>query len=533
MNHSPPALQGYLLLVLHSHLPFIRYPESDHHLEENWLYEAITETYIPLLTVIENLLNDTIDFRMSFSLTPSLLEMLDDDLLQQRYMRHIDMLVELSEKEIFRTRDDIRFGHLARLYHEKYRDIRRRYADVYRKDLIAAFRSLLPSGKIELLTSAATHAYLPALMSVPEAVRAQLRIGSRHFSRKFGKDAQGIWLPECGFVPGLDSLARESGFNYFFLESHGVLNSTPRTKSSIYAPIKTPSGVAAFARDVDSSKQVWSAAEGYPGDFDYRDFYRDLGFDLDYEYIEPYLPGGTRTFTGMKYYAITGKSDLKKPYIRERALAKAKLHAEHFILSRMKQVKELREKLSIKPLVTACYDAELFGHWWFEGPEWLDFMLRSGSMKQKTFRFTTPAEFLADNPRMETATPAASSWGFEGYSSTWIDRSNSWIYRHLHRAAKKMSDIAGRHERATGLLKRALRQAARELLLAQSSDWAFMMKTGNASEFAENKFREHIKNFFSLSSQITSHSINRRELSELEQKNSLFSDIDYRVFVRD
>lgn len=522
--------KGYFLLVLHAHLPFIRYPEHEHHLEERWLYEAITETYIPLLRVCDRLINDRVNFRIALSFTPTLLEMFSDALLQERFKQHLEQLLSLSEQELQRTRGDIRFEPVAKMYHKKFKDTLNLYTSVYRRDLASAFRSLGTSGHVELLASAATHAYLPALMTEPVASQVQIRLGTEYFKNTFGKQAQGFWLPECGYVPALDFYLKKAGVSFFFLESHSLLNSTPRSPYSIYAPVKTSAGATVFARDVESTKQVWSSVEGYPGDFDYRDFYRDIGFDLADNYLAPYLPGGIRTFTGMKYYRITDTSDNKEAYIPERALMKAEQHANHFLACREQQISSLQSRWGIHPVVTATFDAELFGHWWFEGPAWLEFVLRNGSGQNSSWKFIAPSEYCADHNRLDTVIPASSSWGYKGHSETWIDSSNSWIYRHLHHGAKEMKHLAMTHKQATGRLRRVLNQAARELLLAQSSDWPFMMKAGTASEFAIRKFKEHMQNFIVLRNGIVSDAMDMGQLSVLEQKNCIFRDLDFRIF---
>jgi 1,4-alpha-glucan branching enzyme len=523
---------GYLSLVLHAHLPYIRNPDHEYFLEERWLFEAITETYIPLLHLFENLLNDRIDFRITISLTPTLIEMFNDSLLMHRYQRHIDNLVELAAKEVSRTRRDSEFGPVAKMYRQRLLKIRRLFEEVYRKDLTSAFRSLLDTGKADIITSAATHAFLPALMNERSASMAQVMTGASQFRKNFGRKPSGIWLPECGFHPGCDALLKKCGIRFFFLESHGLINSRPKNSKGIYQPVRTPAGVFAFARDAECSRQVWSATNGYPGDFDYRDFYRDVGFDLDFGYLSPHLTEGIRTFTGLKYYRITGKSDAKKPYIRQNALKKTEIHARHFLKNRKDQILSLGKTLKIKPVVTAAYDAELFGHWWFEGPEWLGSFLKMAS-KQRAFRLITPSEYLSENRAMETAMPSMSSWGDRGFSSTWVNGSNAWVYKHLHKAARMMTEMASEHCRAKGAIKRALNQAARELLLAQASDWAFMMKTGSASEFAKNRFTEHVNHFFELHREIGRGQIDETKLASLERTNAIFSDIDYRIYAGD
>jgi len=526
---SPAGPAGYLSIVLHAHLPYVRHPEHEHHIEERWLYEAMTETYIPLLEMFGNLLNDNIDFRVTLSLTPTLLEMFGDDLLMERYERYLDSLIALAEEEMFRTRGDSRFWLLAQMYHKRFLKVRHLFHDTYRKDLTSEFISLSRSDKVVIIGSAATHAYLPLLSNEPSAVRAQLTLGAQYSQRLFNKSPLGFWLPECGYYEGLDALLKEAGIDYFFMESHGVLQGSPSPAYSIYAPVRTPSGAAAFARDAEASKQVWSSVEGYPGDFDYRDFYRDIGFDLDLNYLRPHFGGNERTFTGLKYYRVTGPTGGKQPYVRRKAVEKAQTHARHFLEGRELQALKLHNKFQTRPLITAAYDAELFGHWWFEGPEWLDFLFRSGACS-KTLRFISPPEYLSEHNNPETIRPAASSWGNRGYSGTWIDTSNEWMYRHLNRAAALMTKAAAENFHCNGLREKALNQAARELLLAQASDWAFMIKTGNASEFARERFLGHIDNFFRLHAEATTGGIDSLKLSTLEQKDNIFRAIDFRIF---
>src|SRR4030067_1266476 len=230
----------------------------------------MTETYRPLINILGKLVDDKVDFRLSLSLSPPLIEMLSDELLMSRYQRYLCKLIELSEKEIYRNRKHIRVRDLASMYHRRFLRTRHLFENVYRRDLLSAFRELMESGRVEIATSSATHAYLPALMTEPAAVKAQIQLAVAHFRKFFGRKPPGIWLPECGFSPDMDSLLKEAGLGYFFLESHGVLNSALGSRKNIYTPVKTPSGITVFARDASSSRQGWSALEGYPGEADYR-----------------------------------------------------------------------------------------------------------------------------------------------------------------------------------------------------------------------------------------------------------------------
>src|SRR4051812_15420455 len=260
--------QGYLCLVLHAHLPFVRHPEYDDFLEEDWLYEAITETYIPLLEVFDGLERDGVDWRMTMSVTPTLAAMLSDPLLQFRYVRHLDNLTPLTNKETGRPRWQPEFPHLALMSPHRLTRAREVFVGQYNNNLLAGFRRFFQTGKLELITCGATHGFLPLMDVNKNAMRAQIEIGAREFERHFGKRPQGIWLPECGYIEGVDELLRDAGIRYFFTDTHGALFAEPRPKYGIYAPIICPkSGVAVLGRDTESSKQVWSAVEGYPGDY--------------------------------------------------------------------------------------------------------------------------------------------------------------------------------------------------------------------------------------------------------------------------
>lgn len=523
-------LKGYLCLVLHSHLPYVRHPEHEDFLEEDWFYEAITETYIPLIKVFNRLLEDRVDFHITMSLSPTLISMLQDELLQARYIRHIEKLIELADKEVYRTTFLGDFHSLALMYHKFFVDARRIFVEVYKKNLVNAFKSLQDSGKLEIITCGATHGYLPLMETTRPSVRAQVFVATEHYKKALGRAARGIWLPECGYNPGDDEILKEAKIRYFFTDAHGILHGSPRPKYGVYAPVYCKSGVAAFGRDLESSKQVWSAEEGYPGDYWYREFYRDVGFDLEYEYIKPYIhKDGIRINTGIKYYRITGETNHKEPYNPHRATEKAAEHAGNFMFNREKQAEYLYELMRKKPIVIAPYDAELFGHWWYEGPQWLDFLIRKIAYDQKTIKLITASEYLEQYPKNQVITPSMSSWGWKGYNEVWLEGSNDWIYRYLHKASERMTELVNLYPDSNSLLKRALNQALRELLLAQSSDWAFIMKTGTLVNYAVKRTKEHILRFTRLYDQIKSNSIDEAFLGDSEYKDNLFPDIDYRV----
>jgi 1,4-alpha-glucan branching enzyme len=528
-------LKGYLSLVLHAHLPFVKHPEYEDFLEEDWFFEAATETYLPILEALERLRGEGIPFAMNMVVSPSLAAMMADPHHQGRLRRYLDRSIELAGRETMRLEGDPELGPVARFYLERLSRLRHRFVDIYGCDLISALRRLSEDGSLELMTCAATHGLLPLLKTNPEAVRAQVKVGAQEFQRHFGRRPRGIWLPECGYYEGVEHFLADEDIRYFLVDSHCMQFADPTPVHGVYAPLFTPAGVAAFGRDAESSKQVWSSREGYPGDAYYREFYRDVGYDRPFEEVRDFVqPTGLRKQTGLKYYRITGDVDLssKKPYMRGEAMERIAAHAGNFVFNRERQIEHLAGVLGRPPIVVAPYDAELFGHWWFEGPDFIEMLFRKVAFDQDVFRCITLSDYLTRHQVQQVSVPAAGTWGDKGYFEVWVNEGNDYILRHLFHCADEMVDLCDRFPDAQGVARRALNQCARELLLAQSSDWPFIITTGTMVDYAHRRVREHVLRFQRLARQVREDCVDETWLGHLEHRDGLFPEIDYRVFRR-
>ena len=556
--------KGYVSFVLHAHLPFIHHPESNDYLEESWLYEAISETYIPLLKNFKKLVDEGVNFRITMSMTPPLLSMLDNKLLQQKYINYLKNLIELSEKEIKRTTFNEKMNNLSKYYYERYSEDLRLFRDEFKCDLISQFKHFQDIGVLEIITCGATHGYFPILYVNEKTVRAQIAVGVQTYERYFGKKPRGIWLPECGYVPEADKYLREFGVDYAIVESHGVLYANPTPVYGTLAPIVSPQGFTVFGRDMESSRQVWSSINGYPGDYNYRDFYRDIGYEADYDYIRPYIAhNGVRVHTGIKYHRITGDTDNKDIYDIQWAKDSAERQAGHFLNSRTEQIENASHYMNKPPIVLCPYDAELYGHWWYEGPYWLYILFKKVYYDECNFELITPSEYMDKYPEIQQCQPCRSSWGANGYSEVWLNPSNDYAHKHLHTAGDRMCELAYKFKdsydvlndlnnqikelkrekknitsitssskyRNTKLQVRALNQAARELLLAQSSDWLFIITNNTMVDYAHRRIKDHIGRFTRLFNELNSGKIDRKFLSEIEEKDCVFPDIDYRIYL--
>lgn len=549
---------GYFSLILHAHLPFVRHPEYPKFLEEDWLYEAITEVYLPLIFIFQSLHEAGAKPRLAMNVSPPLCEMLADELLQTRYTAHLEHLLELANKELHRTKtESMDFQSVAKMYVDNLSASLDLWNDRYNRNLINAFRELQEENVIEIITCGATHGFLP-LISTHEAKRAQIDVAVANYKKHFGRQPRGIWLPECAYEPGVEDLLKNAGIEYFISDTHAILYGDPRPRFGVHAPVVCPNGVAVFARDVETSQQVWSAEVGYPGDPIYREFYRDIGWDAPLDYLKPYLDEhANRKHLGLKYHRITGRDvpqQLKEPYIPELAREKAAENAAHFIGERIKQAHLLRETFEgHPPLVVSPYDAELYGHWWYEGPQFIDFFFKKLHFDQDEIAAVTPGDFLDSGLPIQVQRPTASSWGEAGYYKVWLNEGNSWMYPYQHDAERRMTEIADRVSSLTphtsSLMVRIANQAARELLLAQSSDWAFQIYQGTTVEYSSRRFQSHIQRFDMLAKMLEHNSppyeggvadassdgvaLSQDQLellTEIENRDNIFSEIDYRIY---
>lgn len=492
-------MSGTLAIVLHAHLPWVRSPEHPRSLEERWFHEALWESYLPLLDMFDRLVNDGVHAPVTVSISPTLAAMLVDPLLKQRFVAHLERLEALVEKEIVRTRSSPELSIVVDFYRRHLQQVQA----VWRRisgDVLGAFVQLERAGAVELMTTCATHAYLPAL--TPTSVRAQIQLGLRFFEALVGHRPRGFWLPECGYDPSIANEIVRANVAYTVLDAHGVECAEPRPPAGIFAPIVAPSGVAFFGRDPQASRDVWSRDAGYPGHPDYRDFYRDIGFDLNESQLAGEVgPNGTRLMTGLKYHRVTGPVADKQVWNPERAHERAHVDAEHFVQQRMRTC-ENHQDAQGEPLVVAPFDAELFGHWWFEGPVFLEHVLRAvDRAKPAGISASTLGGILERNAGVVGAEPMASSWGEGGFGAAWLgrsldassasDMSPAHLIRHMRHAEKNVRRVVATRGHLEGLAGQAIDQAIVEWLLLESSDWGFMLRRGDMVSYAKGRVQAH------------------------------------------
>ncbi len=555
---------GAFTFVLHSHLPYARLAGRWPHGEE-WIHEAASETYIPLLRTLYDLKAEGVPYRISFGMTPTLAEQLTDTLVLEHLDQYLENKIDAAKRDIkfFQEHNQPALGELAEWYRQMFTDIKNTFNDRFNRDIVGAFKRLQEDGYIEIFTSAATHAYLP-LLAQDSNISAQVKAGIASYKRIFDRAPKVFWLPECGYRPaytaddgtmrpGLEAFLAENDIELFFSETHTIVggkpvgvatgdvigpsgrikrrfvippaNETPQRLATTYQAYyvansadgrgaKEHSGLAVIGRNNNSGQQVWSADWGYPGDFDYREFYKKAGT------------------SGLQYWRVTGDDvplDHKDVYHPDWARYKIDQHAEHFAHLVWDLLRAHDRETGEFGIVSSNYDTELFGHWWFEGVDWLGRVLRHLANNPEIEMMTASA-FLAKHPPEGVLQLAEGSWGTGGNHFTWDNGETHWMWAPIHEAERRMEVLEKNFQRPTDDETKVLNQAARELLLAQSSDWQFLVTTGQAKEYAIQRFTQHLERFNRLAESLDGKEPDVAYAEELWEQDKIFPDIDYRWF---
>ncbi|MDR1518672.1 MAG: DUF1957 domain-containing protein, partial [Planctomycetota bacterium] len=471
-----------------------------------------------------------------------LLSMMQTPLLKRRVARHIDECIALATRERDNSRGKPWYNAIEQTLHRFW--IAKTVFDAYDGDLTRGYRDFQDMGKIEVITCAATHMVLPLFKHLPELVRGEILTGVRQYERVFGRPPRGFWLPENAFTPGVDKCLAEAGVKWTLVNSNGITEGDTRSFFGTDAPVISPAGVAFFGIDEETRASVWSRDGGYPGHPNYKEWYRDLGYEADWDYLPDYFhTANVRRNTGIKYYRITkkggnlGEKDYYNPMWAEGTVNE---QAGQFAYYRGAKANHVLGATGRKSMVVSAYDAELFGHWWEEGPMWIESVLRKLLFDQQEVRPVTPSEYLGEHKSHQAMMPGASSWGKKDYFQTWVDgrsyQPNCWVYRHMYRLGQRLTDMATRHKNTEHpLLIRALNQAVRELFLAISSDWGFLIETGQAVRYSELRITVHAARANELMRQIDNDRIDLTYLCTLEMADCIFAfnDMDFKVMARD
>ncbi len=649
--------QGAFTFVLHSHLPYCRKAGRWPHGEE-WIHEAASETYIPLLNALNDLIADGLRPRLTIGITPILTEQLADPTILRNFEEYLDEKITAAQGDIDRLAEvqqlwdaaqtaavqaaaeegdaelepdeaegsirsveelqavvrsengeitptagdspaplhaglltaaaaaiaadldaeeaaaetldvveeeapletpDPHRAYLAQWYRDWYAKIKQTFVERYNRDIVGAFRKLQDDDYIEIITCGATHGYLP-LVSRDSTIYAQIAVAAQSYERHYGRRPRAIWLPECAYrpayytddngetqrKPGVEEFLEAQGINCFFVETTTIEGGAPIGKSEgkVFGPygslirryvvpvskempltgnstlqpylVGLSEKVSAIGRHHKTGLQVWSAEWGYPGESNYREFHKK------------------DSISGMQYWRVTGpKVELgfKEYYHPDWTVDRIHSHARHFTSLVRDVIAEYKGQTGRYGMISSNYDTELFGHWWFEGVDWIREVLRTLAASDEV-ELTTASDYIAANPPQQSLNLPESSWGENGTHTTWLNAETEWMWPIIHGAERRMEGLVAKYPAANGDQAAALAQIAREVLLLESSDWPFLVTTGQANDYATKRFNEHVDRFNSLADALESGDAGelQRLTAEYNDLDNPFPAIDYHVF---
>ena len=564
MNPQPIGSFG---LVLHSHIPYVlAHGRSPHGMD--WLSEVAAETYLPLLNVFHRLIEEGISPQITLGITPILVEQLADTTFQDEFTDYLHSKISAAKdnQKQFVQEGSLHLLGIAHFWENFYAETLDAFENTYGKDIIGAFRRLQDDGHIEIITSAATHGYLP-LLGTDESVQAQVKTGVATYKKHFGRQPSGFWLPECAYRPryawnapvekyqtklpilrkGVEEFLAENHLEYFFVDAHLLKGGTSvgvyaerfqglqslwkqfsktyvpeTTERTPYAPYLVNSSgkplapVAAFSRDHRTGLQVWSGDDGYPGDEFYLEFHRK------------HYPGNLR------YWRVSfPKDDLshKQLYEPHQAAHRLEAHAAHYVELIRTVLTEHKTSAGTPGFITAMYDTELYGHWWFEGPEFLYLVLRK-LHEETDITVSTCRDYLHSNPPNQVVGLPEGSWGEGGYHWIWLNEWTAWTWEKIYEAERTMIGLASQFA-DNPVVQPLLKQAARELLLLESSDWQFCISTFSSRDYAEQRVNYHFDKFKAIAGLIRRVANGEaiptddwNALGEAEDRDRAFPDVD-------
>lgn len=570
-------IKGNFAFVLHSHLPYVlshgRWPHGT-----DWLCEAAAETYLPIITVLNDLLSDGYFPKLTIGLSPVLCEQLADKSFKDEFGVYLNQKIEAAKNDIddFKKTNQLAMLTVANHWYDFYSNTLNHFESID-KNILNEFRKFQDKGFLEIITCGATHGYYP-LLSRDESLQAQTKAAVKNYQKHFGKQPRGIWLPECAYRPrykwtspvpleserktylrkGADEFLSESNLDFFIIDSAllkggksiGVYldrfealkklwgqfekeykprdedkEKTPREVYLIASDKVGKKPVAIYSRDPETGSLVWSGEHGYPGDGNYLDFHKKR------------FPGGLR------YWAVTSsKADLadKIEYNIDNALQRVPENANHFSQMVDNILTGYNQQSGNQGILIAPYDTELFGHWWYEGPKFLKQVLIN-ICKSKDIELTFLSDYLDNKKPNQIISIPEGSWGQGNHHYIWLNENTEWTWKYIYETEEKMCQLAkfwkNNPDKQDEDLEKLLKQAVRELMLMSASDWQFLISTVAAADYAELRITEHYNDFNKLVEIINKKMNNHQIDSEMWQfyqechdRDSLFDEVEIEWF---
>lgn len=515
-----------LVLVIVGHQGYIRHTEhtGDCAAEEDLLFSAISRTYLPLLRMFRSLEADGVAFRVTLVLSPVLCALLDDPVVQKQYIDWLDARIALGERELARLSSDEAQLPLARTTLEQYKQDKHDFTETYAQNLLKPFADYAHKGLVELMATAGSYAFFPHYADMPEVLNAQVEAGLYSHRRYFGTASEGFWLPYLGYADGVDKVLRSYGVNYTILDTHALLFSKQMPEAGIFSPVRTHASLVLFGRDHTTPDDI-TGEDGYLHNPAYKNLNADIGFDLPADALGDFLAAGqARVSTGYRYQAQSGAV-----YDVAQADAQVRRDAERFVAAKKETLDKAATALQENAATLVCpIAATTLGQDWAEGIAFLEQVIRHAD----GLSLVSCSQLIQDQFTLPKITPYPSAASGTGYGEDLLDTTNGWMLRYTRKMCERMVDLAGRFPDDTGLKARLLNLGAKELMIAQSGEWAKMLHEGRFPEYVRERFTRSILSFIAVFDSLGSNTVSTEWLTQIEREDTLFPWMNYRIFAQ-
>lgn len=527
-----------IVLLLNASQEYIRHTGDDERkfaAQTNRLFEALTEVYIPLLKMIESLIEDGVDFKLCLVLSPVLCNLLEDPVIQNQYIVWLDEHIVLGQKEIARCESNSHLLSAAKFCLEKFQEAKLRFLK-YNQKIVKKIYEFKKKGFIELLATCGTDIFFPHYNDIPEVISAQVETGINAYRASFGELPDGFWIPELGYYPRVEKIIRAYDMNYTVIDARNFLFSDIEPKNGIFSPARFSNALPVFARDFRTDSEIFEEG-GYAANPVYLDKNKDVGGNAPLEYLAPLVSEGTPRYSmGFKYWKKRSQSD-DGIYNYEEAVSQCEKDAADFLAKKSALLNNADKILNKNPdsglqtvsLLISVSLNQLCENW-FEGVYWIECMLRSASKYGVSFDL---AKNIVGKPQeLQKINPYFGSAGGVGYGENLLSSKNNWMIRYVRKASKRMVDLSERFPTDTGLKARLLNLGAKELMMAQSCGWAKMIHNNDSPKYASMRFTQSINDFTAVFDALGSNTVSTEWLTNLENQHQLFPWMNYRIFNR-
>lgn len=529
-----------LLFIFNTSQEYIKHIGEDaekYAAEESFLFEAISNTYIPLLKMLEKFEHESLPVKFAIVLTPVLCTLLEDSVIQQKYVDWLDKKIEFGKKELERVSGNSALSDAVSLCLEKAENDKNDF-EAFGRRLVKRFAEFQKKNYVEILATCATDIFLPYYNDIPEILNAQVEAGIFAYRSFFGNVPEGFWLPELGYYDGIERVLRSYGVNYTVVDSKSFLFSEIEPKKGIFGPARFANALVVFGKEPFSDKEIFGS-DGYAKNSVYRSENRDIIFSLPSDKIESFVKEGTARYSvGYKYWTKASDSEeevinpleTENVYSKGNAMRQCILDASDFVNKKCEKLTKAEKLLSDSKNVSMVITLNVtkLSENWSESVDWIEQVFRK--ICETDVQLEIPKNLAKDPFELQRISPCYGSSSGVGYGEDLLSSKNNWMMRYVRKASERMVDLSDRFPTDTGLKARLLNLGAKELMFAQSSGWAKMIHNGVFPEYAAMRFKQSINDFTSVFDALGSNTVSTEWLTKLEAQHQIFPWMNYRIF---